>query len=230
MTDEQNGPEHEPTEVEELVADQYEEDAYGPVGGEDEEQIGFVVPERDDEPEYPEPPLDQVVPFDLREVKPTEFDPGEKDPNASRLRDEEGNLLPEFDARYREDFDGLMFLGALSTTFGWLGHKFTIRTLTVDEQLLVALLTKAYAESMGQPLAYRTAIAALSVQRIDGKDLPVPLGPEMDSTAYAEARFNYAKSRWFQFTVDAIYNKYLDLDEQTKKVVDALGKASASSR
>lgn len=182
--------------------------------------------------ETPEPPTQEphddgqeYLPFDIVAARPTVFDQSEE-PAKPVLADEDGAPLPAFDERWRDDFHGLAFIGSLSKQFSWLGHRFVIRTLMVDELLAVTVLTKEYQDTLGSGLAYRTAMAALAVQQVDGQDLPVPVGPEQDSFAWAFARFNYAKARWFQFTIDAIYNEYLELEEKTRKVVDALGKAS----
>jgi hypothetical protein len=80
---------------------------------------------------------------------------------------------------------------------------------------------------MGNGLAYRTATAALCVQSIDGQDLPTPIGMD-DDAVYARDRFNYAKLKWFQFTVDAIFNEYLVLEARTRLVVEAMGKVYGS--
>lgn len=237
----------DPVSVESMVEEQYDEPDYEPdfpprliPNAEPDLPVLPADPqlEPQPEPQAPVDPLDEApegeyLPYDLMKVKPSLFDPvdeeGRLDPEGRvRLRDEDGNVLPEFDERYREDFEGLVFLGSLSKTFRWLGHRFTIRTITVDEQLHVALLTKAYAGSLGDALAYRTAVAALSVQRVDGEDLPVPIGPS-DGFAYAQQRFDFVKARWFQYTIDAIYNEYLGLDDKVHQVVLAMGKVSTSS-
>lgn len=189
-----------------------------------------TVPEPEPEAPAESDGTEQYEPFDLIKARPSAFDPVDEEGNLDlksgkpRLRDDEGNVLPTFDEKYKEDFYGLAFIGALSKTFEWLGHKFVIRTITVDEALMVSLLTKQFSESLGSGLAYRTAVAALAVQQIDNKDLPIPVGEDGD-LAYAQQRFDYAKARWFQFTVDAIYNEYLELEYKTHQVVDAMGKA-----
>lgn len=169
--------------------------------------------------------VDGYSSFDIAEVRPTRFDPVDEE-GRTRLVNEEGEPLPEFDQKYREDFYGLAYLGALSKSFEWLGHRFTIRTLTVGEALQVSLLTARYAATVGNGLAYRTAMAAMAVQQIDSKDLPIPVGADPDDFAYAQQRFDYAQARWFQFTIDAIYNEYLVLEQKAREVIDAMGKAS----
>jgi hypothetical protein len=190
--------------------------------------LGLDFPSDPQAKESPEPQTDEegFAPFDLAQARPSIFDPVPEE-EVGPLLDEEGNRLPEFDPRYRDDFHGLAFIGSLSREFEWLGHKFVIRTLTVDELLAVTLLTKEYDQTMGAGLAYRTAMVALATQKVDGSDLPVPVAADSNDFAWAYQRFNYVKARWFQFTIEAVYLKYLELEMKTTSVVEAMGKASA---
>lgn len=191
----------------------------------DEREMHVAPQDAEHEQSEPQPDAEGYRPFDLAKARPSIFDPV-KDSPESPLRDEEGNVLPEFDRRYRDDFTGLAFIGALSKEFEWLGHKFVIRTLNNDELLAAALVTKQWSGSIGEPLAYKTAMAALCVVSIDGDDLPLPVGAESGDYAWAFQRFNYAKARWFAFTIDAIHEQYLELEQRTAQVVEAMGKAS----
>lgn len=134
--------------------------------------------------------------------------------------------LPEFDPRHREPFQGLMFLGALSKTYTWLGHKFEIRTLTTEEVLAVALITAKYESTMGSQRAYVTAVVALAVQTVDDEHLPFPYKKDDLGNAYAEGRFNYVKANWFPYTIDAIYTEYLVLENTVREVFAEMGNAS----
>jgi hypothetical protein len=143
------------------------------------------------------------------------------------LRDEEGNLLPSFDSRYAEGLKGLAFVGALSKPFTWLGHDFVIRTLRDGEKLAVAQIIKEFADTMGADRAYGCAIAAMCTMSVDGEELPVPIGESRRSYEWGLQRFNYVKDTWFPFTVDAVFNEYVALEDLAARVVAAMGKASA---
>lgn len=134
--------------------------------------------------------------------------------------------LPEFDPRHREPFKGLLFLGALSKTYTWLGHKFEIRTLTTEEVLAVALITAKYEGTMGAQRAYVTAVVALAVQTVDDEHLPYPYKKDDLGNTYAEGRFNYVKANWFPYTIDAIYTEYLILESTVREVFAEMGNAS----
>lgn len=132
--------------------------------------------------------------------------------------------LPEFDPRYREDFDGLLYLGCLSNEFEWLGHKFLIRTLSVDETLEIGLITEPYEGTMSAPKAYQAAVVAACTVKVDGRPLPIPL---TDDPADSVLRNRMeAVKRWFPPTLDRIYEEYILLEDRVAKVLDAMGKVS----
>lgn len=132
--------------------------------------------------------------------------------------------LGPFDERYKEPFEGLMFLGALQASFDFIGHRFVIRTLTTDETLAVGMITKEYEETIGAQRAYATALVALCIQSIDGKQLPSPIGLDDNNYAWAFERFNYVKARWFPYVVDNVYDRYLQLESKTLEVLQEMAK------
>lgn len=130
-----------------------------------------------------------------------------------------------FDDRFKEPFQGLAYLGALTKSFEWLGHKFVIRTLTQDEELASALLIKEWEGTPGSQRAFVTAMVALCVESVDGQPLPTPIS-EGNSYAWAYQKFNFVKARWFPTTIDAVYVEYLALEQKAREVVEEMGKAS----
>lgn len=134
--------------------------------------------------------------------------------------------LPSFDPKYAEDFDGLNYLGALTSEFEWLGHKFVIRTLTVDEYLAVAALTKDHQDSLATARAFSSAVAALCIETIDGQYLPTPVQEETRGYAWAYQRFNYVITHWYPYTIDRVYSEFTKLEERAEKVIESMGNAS----
>jgi len=133
------------------------------------------------------------------------------------------------EAAWREDFTGLLRLGAIRGWFDWCGHRIALRTLTTDEELLVAQLTREFETGIGATKAYATAICGLAVEAIDRRPMPVPLGEDPDMPyKWALERFNYAR-RWYPPTIDAIFGAYLLLEVRQREVMTALGKSSAQA-
>ncbi len=132
--------------------------------------------------------------------------------------------IPEFDPRVRQDFEGLMYLGYLPDEFEWLGHRFEIRSLNMDQILEIGLLHKRYAETLSDVKAYQTLVVAACMVRLDGRALATPLSnaPE-DSITLNQWPI---VRRWFPPTIDHIYTRYLLLETRVREVIDAIGKAS----
>jgi hypothetical protein len=161
----------------------------------------------------------------VTETFPTEEVPAGDGPTAAdppELHFEETDYAP-----WREDFSGLLLLGAVRGWFEWCGHRIALRTLTTDEELLVSQLTHEYEGSMGGTKAYATALCGLAVDAVDRQPMPVPLGEHPNQPyKWALERFNYAR-RWYPPTVDAIFDAYLRLEIRQREVMTELGKSSA---
>lgn len=136
---------------------------------------------------------------------------------------------PEFDPRHREDFEGLLYIGALTHEFSWAGHRFKIRTVTTDELLEVGLAQKKYRDSLGDSRAYVTAMAAACIVLVDGKPLPRPLTSDMADTEFSN-KFDYVRSHWYPWTVDAVYEEYMKLEARVVEIIESMGKALPSAR
>lgn len=137
--------------------------------------------------------------------------------------DEESEALPEFDRRFTRDMEGLLYLGKLTKRFHWLGHSFTIQTLSVDDVLEVGLLHQEFVNTVSDVKAYQAAVVAACVVEVDGKPMPIPLLADTSDKGLMD-RFLYVR-RWFPPTLDAIYEQYLKLEARVSEVIEAMGKA-----
>lgn len=182
---------------------------------------------------------ESYAPFDPTTVRPSLSDPSQSseapgvaeshdgsDVSGEGVEQEADKQVPQFDPRYREPFKGLLFLGALSKTYTWLGHEFQIRTLTTEEVLAVALVTAKYEGTLAAQRAYVTAVVAMATESVDGEQLPHPYKRDSLGNGYTEGRFNYVKANWFPSTIDAIYTQYLTLENTVREVFAEMGNAS----
>lgn len=133
--------------------------------------------------------------------------------------------LPEFDSRYVDEFEGLMYLGALVDDFEWMGHKFRIRTAKTDELAEAALLVKPYQGTDVEMKVYQVAVVAASVLSVDGRPLPAPISSDPADTALSN-RFRYVMSNWYGPTIDAVYQRYYELELRARQVLEAMGNRS----
>jgi hypothetical protein len=135
------------------------------------------------------------------------------------------NEPPEFDPRYAEPFEGLLYIGALTKEFEWLGHTFVIRTLTTNEILIVPLIIKKWEGTIGAARAYGACMVALATISVDGQSLPTPVETSPIGHEWALQRFNHVTGRWFPYTIDRVYSEYLELESEAVKTVEAMGNA-----
>jgi hypothetical protein len=145
-------------------------------------------------------------------------------PEGTPLADGQATTVT-FDDRYVEPFHGLAYLGNLTKTFEWLGHKVIVRTLNTDSELALAQVIKPWEGTSFYNRAYATCIVALAVETVDGQGLPTPIGESDNTYAWAQLRFDYVKARWFRSTIDKFYAEYLALEDQAREVEAELGKA-----
>jgi hypothetical protein len=135
-----------------------------------------------------------------------------------------GSLSNHFDPQWKDPFEGLLFLGKLEKTVTVYGHRFRIRTLTTDEVLEVAMLSKPYIGSMGEMKAYQAALVAAAVVEVDGVPMPRPVVDHQSEEL--RARFNYARLNWYPPIFDALYDEFMLLEAEQIAVLERLGEAS----
>lgn len=134
--------------------------------------------------------------------------------------------LPEFDHRLRDEFTGLLYLGALTKTFDWLGHRFVIRTLRTGELIAVSLAVRDYVGSDAYLKAWQAAMVGACVVTVDGRPLPpVPLTDHPEDSL-VRARTQYVMDHWFPPVPDHIYERYIELELVVRQVIATMGKAS----
>ena len=162
-------------------------------------------------------------------VDPTQYLlPPEDLPSAENLTGEDAieydelPAPPEFDPKYRRDFEGLLYIGKVSRTIKWLGHTFILRSMTIDEILEIGQLHQPYANTVADIKAWQALTIAACLVSLDGKPIALPVG---EGSTTLESKFNYIKLNWYPWVLDKLYEQYLLLDSQVAEVIEAMGKA-----
>lgn len=108
-----------------------------------------------------------------------------------------------------KDFNELLQIGHLTQKFDWNGHKFEIRTLTIEEELIVGQLVKEYKDSIAEEKAVAVALAAASLVSVNDK----PFMPSYEKTPFISIRekFNYIKNNWHWVVVETLNTEYIQL-------------------
>ena len=143
--------------------------------------------------------------------------------------DAEPQTIEDFPIETREDIEGLAWLGYLEDAFEFCGHHFVIRTLRGDEELLAALVSKEYVESVGRGQAWIWALVSLSLVAVDGdSNFCPPVGP--DKREYARARFQYCTGKWYWALASYLHSRYSALLERQADAIKRLEDLSQGSQ
>jgi hypothetical protein len=132
--------------------------------------------------------------------------------------------VPEFDPRWRQEFTGLLYIGALTETFTLYGHKFTIATPTQTEFLQIGLVIEPYQNTLMAEPAYQMARVAAYLVAVDGKALPKPITNDPKENALAQ-RFQWVTDTLKRELVNPIFEKCLEMDAKVEGALTAMGKA-----
>jgi hypothetical protein len=134
------------------------------------------------------------------------------------------DLLAEFDPRWTDEMEGLLYVGRVTHEFNLGGHRITIATPEAQDSLKAALLIKQYQESAGALRALTIAALATCLIKVDGHVLP--RGVMADGSDDLEARFNWV-SKLHTSVIDGIYREYEDLEIRVNEAIQSLGKEGA---
>jgi len=103
------------------------------------------------------------------------------------------------------------------------GRKIHLRTLTIAEELKVSEITKHYVGTDGWGRAYRTAVVAAAIRKIDGKLLFDPIS-ENEYREIIVKKYEILLD-YYPLAVDQIYARYRDMELELLALVEKLGKS-----
>lgn len=128
----------------------------------------------------------------------------------------------EFDPRYRERLQGLLYLGHLEDSFTYAGHQFRVRNLTAGETIEAGVLIKSALGTRVELKAWSSAVAAAGIISVDGQPLIVPLMAGAEPSLEEKYRLIL---KWYEPIVQRVYDAVTALEEEARRMVDALGEA-----
>lgn len=125
-----------------------------------------------------------------------------------------------FDEKWKKDFEGLLYLGKLEKEVTSIPlHKFIVRTLTVNEQLEILLITQPYADGIGYTRAYKAAVVAAGLISIDGKELV----PTDKNSNVLRQKWDYVTNGWYEPVIDVLYEEIDQLHARMIEVCQEIG-------
>lgn len=127
-----------------------------------------------------------------------------------------------------KEFNELIHIGHLVRNFEWHQHKFEIRTLKVEEELVVGQLVKEFKDSIAEEKAVAVALAAASLVSVNDK----PFMPAYEKSAFVSIRerFVYIKENWNWVIVETINAEYVQLLAELYETIEAVENLSKADR
>jgi len=108
-----------------------------------------------------------------------------------------------------DEFNELIHIGHIVRSFEWYNHKFEIRTLKLEEELIVGQIVKEFTDTIAEEKAAAVAIAAACIVSINN----TPFMPRYDKSAYIniKEKFNYILKNWNWIIIESINGEYVQL-------------------
>lgn len=163
------------------------------------------------------PPPSSGAPGPIQEP-PTQPGPDDQQP------DEVDHGVQEFDPRYKEPFNGLLYLGRLEDTVTIWGHSFRLVTPSQLEKLEAGVVHKPYIDTVASEIAYTTILVSSYLVEIDGQPLPIPITHDTKKNGVAE-RFAWVGENLRGAVIDELFSRCMILEAQVSQVLQTMGKA-----
>lgn len=137
------------------------------------------------------------------------------------------NPFSVFPEETQKAVEGLLWLGYLEETISFAGHRFTLRTLRGEDDLMIGLLVKEYEGTLSQAKAWAWANIAMSLVAVDGDpNFCPPIGP--DPMDHARAKFTYV-IKWYWPLAEYLYEQLAILVRRAREAIQAVQDLSARS-
>jgi hypothetical protein len=123
----------------------------------------------------------------------------------------------------RHSFDTLLSCGRRSKTIEVMGHKVSIESLNVDDDLRIGMFTKDYRESDAFARAVQVATVAAGIRTINNRPIvPGALSPEATQANF-QAKVDKLVT-YYPIVITEIYREILNLDAEFADLALKLGK------
>lgn len=137
------------------------------------------------------------------------------------LQEEEPDWDPAegFDPRWKEEFEGLTYLGHLEDEVMIGPHRFVIHTLNTGEKLQVAQIVKNFENTIAYMKAYKAASVSAAIQSVDGR----PIVVTDKNRSVIRQKYEYVVNMWHDTVVDILYEAVDALEMKVLLILQELG-------
>jgi hypothetical protein len=140
--------------------------------------------------------------------------------------------LTLFPSNIQKAVEGLMYIGQLTETVSFCGHRFGLRTLRPQHKYAIAQVLQPYRNTIMEVDIFQNATVATALTHVDGKhDFCPPIGPEIES--FVAGRLNYVSNNetgWFPQTLEFLWARYVLLEATATEAIAELHRLSQRSQ
>ena len=145
------------------------------------------------------------------------------------MTDDLSSIFSQLGSESLVAFHQLSSVGHLTHTFQAFGHEFTIRTLTIDEEVSIGQLIKHLDGNITQDKALITGIVAASLVTIDG--LPAFADPVIDNPSLnLREKYRQISEKWHWPIISKINEQYVVLQEKMYQTLEDIENLSLEGR
>lgn len=128
-------------------------------------------------------------------------------------------MTDAFPEEWKEDFEGLLYLGYLEAEVTIPFHAFTVRTLLPATKIELSMMLTDLQTSVGYGLAYKCAVVAAALEMVD--DRPIIVASKVEPAL--RQKYNYVINSWYEPVIDVLYRAVDDLEARQLMVMRELG-------
>jgi hypothetical protein len=132
---------------------------------------------------------------------------------------EEEEPQDAFPEKWKNDFEGLAYLGYLTTTVRIPFHTFVLKTLLPIEKIEVADVCRSHEDSLAYAKSFKAAIVAAALLTVDGQ--PLIVGERQRNVV--RQKYEYVVNTWYEPIIDLLYNSVNALELRSLEVLRAMG-------
>jgi hypothetical protein len=123
----------------------------------------------------------------------------------------------------RRAFDTLLTCGRRTKTIEVMGHKVTIESLNVDDDLRIGVYCKEYRDSDAFPRAIQVATCAAGIRAINNRPMYSALSSDESSESIFQIKVDKL-AKYYPIVITEIYREILNLDAEFAELAMKLGK------
>lgn len=130
-----------------------------------------------------------------------------------------GQVDEEFPEEWRNDFEGLAYIGYLERVVPLPGHEVVLRTLLAGEKIQVVSIAQDLEGSVGYSRIYKAAAVAAALVSVDGR----PIMIQEKNKGVVRQKFEFVINLWHDVVIDYLFPYVKDLEARQVQIMKDSG-------